>query len=277
MARAQDANEKAKRRYFHPVSGVKPTVVGALVLIVAIAARQQLGSSTALVVLVGVIIGVFGIARLAMSASKPSDQQMDSWLHAALAEAERDAHRKLGFDPLTSGARDANTVRQAPLTIFGPIIWTTNGIPNADLVWKVGNDKLARFAVYRVTVILLTQSQLGSYSCDYNFLRNVRLNEQTDEYAYVDVVSVSTRETATNYTLPTGMKLSTAEQFRLSVSSGESIAVTISSGELKRITGTDRLPDSGAEAAIATIRRMLRDKKGTPGQPAAAQGGSWPT
>ena len=261
MPKTQDSQEKAKRSYFRPLAGRKPAIIGAVVIVLALALGSQLGGASMIVLLVGLAVAAFGVLRIAMTSSKPTDEQMDEWLRAALQQAERDAHQKLGFEPQGSGPRDRNTVRANPTTVYGPIMWVTRGIPNDDLVGKAGKDKLARFGVYRITVILLTDSQLGAYSCDFNFLKNVRLNEQTDEYHYVDVVSVSTRETATNYTLKTGTKLTVAEEFRVSVSSGESVSVMISSADLKEITGAERLPDSGAEQAIRAIRGMLRDKK----------------
>jgi hypothetical protein len=117
-----------------------------------------------------------------------------------------------------------------------------------------------RFGVYRVTIIQLTDRLLGAFSCDYDFVRDVALNEETEEH-YQDIVGVSTQELASSYTLPIGVKLTYAQQFRISVTSGEAIEVVIGADKLRKATGDDELPDTGAEKAVSVIRAMLRDKK----------------
>jgi hypothetical protein len=122
-----------------------------------------------------------------------------------------------------------------------------------------------------MVIIRLTDRHLGAYVCDYNFVRNVVLNEQTTEYHYHDVVSVTTREDSYPYDhLRTGEKLTTRQGFSLSVASGESISVAVEAALIRQITGAEGIPDSGAERAVATIRAMLRDRKGSSYSLAAA-------
>jgi hypothetical protein len=147
-----------------------------------------------------------------------------------------------------------------PVMFTGPILWTTMGIPNQDLLWKKGKDDVVRFAVYRVTVIQLAEHLLGLYTCDFNFLKNVPLNESTDEYHYNDIASVGTREISTSYKLPSGKSLVHAQAFLLSIVSGDKVEVTIGAEKLQQLTG-GTIPTTDAESAIQVIRSMLREKK----------------
>ena len=149
--------------------------------------------------------------------------------------------------------------------ITGPILWSIYGVDDKDLVWREGKDEIVRFGVYRVSVVHFTDRHLGAYACDYNFLKDVVLNETTDEYHYQDVVSVSTKELATSYTLPSRQKLTSAKMFRISVSSGEAIEIVVGLSELDDDWGELKLPGTETDRAIASIRSMLRDKKGGPG------------
>ena len=185
--------------------------------------------------------------------SKPTDRQIDQWLQESIVKLREKSLKRLNLDE--------SEIIADPLVIRGPILWKTIGIDNGDLVWKIGSDDTVRFGIYKVTIIQLTDRHLGAYACDYNFIRDVALNERTDEYHYKDVVSVTTQEQASSYTLPTGVKLITAQEFRLSVSGGESINVIIGSSQISKITGSNQIPETGAEKAISVIRAMLRQKK----------------
>lgn len=98
---------------------------------------------------------------------------------------------------------------------------------------KIGKDKMVRFTTYRVIVIHLEDYRMGIYCCDYNFLRNVALNEECLEYHYQDVVSVTTKEESSCYILPTGQKFTRMKMFRISVSSEESVGLAVGSSEYR--------------------------------------------
>jgi hypothetical protein len=182
----------------------------------------------------------------------PGDAEVDQWFREDVERITQQSLIKVGLD--------VRQLVREPLPITGPILWDTNGIPRKDLMWKKGKDGLIRFAINQVTVIHLSYQLLAAYSCDFNFLKNVTLNEETDEYHYRDIVSVSTQEDSTSYTLPSGISMVHSQAFRISVSSGESIKVVIDAKKLGEITkGT--IPTTSAEKAVQVIRAMLREKK----------------
>ncbi|MCP4164903.1 MAG: hypothetical protein GY759_03290 [Chloroflexi bacterium] len=260
--RKQSKQEKALRGYFAGKKrgrGLIVLVIGAFLAFIAWTDDSfQFGIEDAapLLFVAGVGLGLLGLLMLMVSASRgaPSDSKIDAWFDESMERLKKESLSKLNLseDQLTSN----------PLLVRGPILWSTNGVPDEDLRWRTGKDDVTRFAIYRVSIIQLTEQLMAAYSCDYNFLRAVALNEETDEYHYQDVVGVSTREDTTSYTLPSGTKLAHAQWFRVSVTSGESIEVLVEADKLYKMTKSERLPETGAEQAVATIRTMLRSKKG---------------
>jgi hypothetical protein len=186
---------------------------------------------------------------------KPTGQQIDVWLQEDLVSIEEDALTyKLDL------VRDQ--LKRDPLVIYGPLYWETYGIPDEELVYvKESPTNVLRFSCYRVVVVFLTESRVATYSCNFNFLRNARVGEKTVEYLYQDIVSVSTEEMSTNYSLPAGKTLQRAKVFRLAVASGDTIEVVVNSPQLKDILeGTLNLEDQ--DKNVQVIREMLRTKKG---------------
>jgi hypothetical protein len=213
------------------------------------------GRSTPLL-LFGLILLLVGIIKLLTRKKSPlTDEDIDAHFQKDIKAIEKIAMKKLGLD------KDLLIQnREEPLTLKGPILWSTTGIDDRDLMWKKGKDGIVRFSVNRVTVIYFSKHLLAAYACDYNFIKAVTLNETTSEYFYKDIVSVSTSETSTSYVLPNGVKLKQSQEFRLSITNGEAIKVFIDSGKLSQMTDGD-IPTEEAERAVQMIRTILRDKR----------------
>lgn len=206
---------------------------------------------------VGVGIVLFGVLwgeiALGQKASLPSDHQIDRWLEDDLSELSKHALRKLDLLPelLTN---------KEPLRVLGPILWSTPGVSDKDLLWKKGRDEYVRFSVYSVVMIYTAEHLLAAYECDFNMLKNVMLNENTYEFHYQDIVSVTTHETSTSYTLPNNEKMVVGQEFKVSVP-GESINVIVDSQALFKITKGDMYHKDEVEKTVQRLRSLLRDKK----------------
>ena len=259
--REQTKQEKALRRYFkgRKVRGALVlTGLGAIVAAGAIFGVNEAGlEEDVALIAIAVGLGMLGLGLLfilrAALRRLPSDKRVSQWFEQGIERLTKESLAKLSL-------AESELVADA-LVIRGPILWSTPGVADQDLVWRLGKDDELRFGVYRVTIIQLTDRLMGAYSCDYSFIRDVALNEETEEYHYQDVVGVSTQELASSYTLPTGVKLTHAQQFRISVTSGEAIEVVIGAEKLRKVTRKEKMPETGAERAVSVIRAMLRDKK----------------
>lgn len=248
--------DEEKRKQLRKYFSKPPTGIAVVLLVVGILAALIGIVSDACTLLGGVVIAIAGGVLLYYSrsaAAGPTDVQVDEWLEADIRALTPKALIK-------SGLTEQELVGD-PLVVRGPIYWETTGVPKTDLVYKKGKDGVARFGVFDVSIIFLTDQRLTAYRCDFNFMKNVGLNEATTEYFYQDVVSVSTREISTSYTLPNNQKLVSAQAFSVQVPSGDAIKVVVSASKLEELTGA-QMPPTGADNAVSVIRTMLRSKKG---------------
>jgi len=200
----------------------------------------------------------------------PADNQVDSWLKEDLHNILERGLLKLGLDKqdLIESAEWSDvldTKAQNPMMIYGPLLTTKTTIPEQENVYTIGKDGGLRFACYEVMLVALTQSRIATYTCHYNFMRNSIVQESAKEFLYRDVVSVSTEETMSNYTFPSGKSLSVRRQFKLAVASGDNIIVSIASPEIREKLGAESLL-SDHDESVRAIREMLRSKKDTPTQ-----------
>jgi hypothetical protein len=195
------------------------------------------------------------LSALGKSISRPGDRTIDKWFEEDLQQIHEAALKKLGLTD------DLLGVKKEPLRAIGPILWPVSGVPDKDLLWKKGRDDLIRFAVNEVVMIYTAEHLLAAYGCYFDSIKNVTLNEETYEFHYQDIVSVATSETSTSYTLPNKEKLVHAQEFKVSVSSGESIDVVIDSPKLYDITKGDILYKGEVDKTVNRLRSLLRDKK----------------
>lgn len=216
-----------------------------------------------LLVFIGIVLGLIGgiafISALIRRSSQPNDRQIDQWFEEDLKEISKHALQKLDLSSELLAGKE-------PLRVIGPVLWPTSGVPNSDLLWKKGSDDYVRFSVYKVVLIYTAEHLLAAYSCDFNMLKNVLLNEDTYEFHYRDIVSVTTHEASTSYTLPNNEKMVVGQEFRVSVP-GESINVIIDSQTLFKITKGDVFYKNEVEKTVQRLRNLLRDKKQSASQP----------
>ena len=191
---------------------------------------------------------------LAAAFPQPADQAVDQWLVDGLARLK---HHSL--DRLSLTAEECDQAEVPP--IRAPVPRPKKGLVPEDVVWRVGSDGKARFGVYDTSYLWFTQRHLAIFRCDYDLIRDVTANEETYEFYYQDIVSVTTREKSSSVTLRTGDKLTLSREFRIAVANDKYFLITFDLAELKQLTGAETLPDSGSEKAIRAIRKMLQERK----------------
>jgi hypothetical protein len=258
MSKRKESNrEKSLRKYFKDSPEKRKYLPSFLLIIIGIMLMFsvfQINTEFAFIPIAAVAFGGIMMTREFIRRA-PSDSQVDKWLDEGIENLKKESLTKLSLVEEELKAEDG------PLIVRGPIPWITDGVPEKDLVWKIGKDGIPRFGVYRISIIQLTENLLGAYSCDYNFIKNEPLNEETDEYHYRDIVTVSTKEIASPYTLSNGKTVKSVEAFRVSVTNGEAIEVIINANNLNEMIGSEKIPEYGAQKAVRTIKAMLRDKK----------------
>lgn len=223
---------------------------------------------------------------------KPSGRELDEYLAQDLAEIEERSLRELGltaedletdhqeWDPvkaLGNGQGPKRLEKKRPILVYGPAPFSG---------FAVGDDKIWRFRRYEVMVICPTHHHLALFRAELDMLTGGLYHQETQEYQYTHVVSVST------VTLPpsnqalkeadegaggNAKKKGTAKkdddgqvrfartvlkQFELGVSSGRSSQVTIGISDANNPANEAHMHDSGIQQIISSVRRVLRDKKG---------------
>lgn len=274
----QTDREFALRKYFEIVT--KPAITtpaflaagGILLAIICLAEYYQQGDSGAdnttaivLLLIVGLTIAVVGgiqmgsiqarySAALHAIQPQPSDSEVDTIFQESLDKLLQHSKNILS---LFGSDREFSE----PLVIEVPTLTSTYGVPPEDLKWQKGKDGTLRFSIHNFIVIYLTERHLAAYTCDFNFIRDVPLNESTREYHYQDIISVATYEWSEALNEPTGQKHSNAQIFRLAIASGENIEVRIERGQLRQMTKEEDVPTIGLDQTVKTIRAMVREKK----------------
>jgi hypothetical protein len=170
----------------------------------------------------------------------------------------------------------SETIRD-PVVIVGPRFRNLGG---AQFGFRRGRDGVARFTPLHVTVVNFTEHQLMTYQCALDLATGKPLNEQSEEFFYADVVSVSLRSDAFTYNLSevdshilaranrlaqsavNGMiQVADAELFRLTTAGGTAIEVMLKDPVLIEQLGGGEVATQQADDAVQAIRRVLRDKK----------------
>ncbi len=206
-------------------------------------------------IVAGVFVLVIAIAIYSSAKSRydarPTDDQMDSWREEDMATLRTHALDKFGFDE--------DDVVGDPVFVTG---LKFGNVAGARWRHRVGQDGVVRYTPIATTCIDLGEHQLLCFGCVYDLTTGKPLNEETDEYFYRDVVSVSTKSKSqtVNFQEET-IQLTAAETFELTTSGGTSVSVVLSDPAFVKKLGGSQLWDSRAEKAVKAIRKMLREKK----------------
>ncbi|HEX3525831.1 MAG TPA: hypothetical protein VH988_02085 [Thermoanaerobaculia bacterium] len=267
----QNFQEEALRKYFARIERGKrlPGLIliglGSLLLVTLMSTIDATGINLSWSNWLGLLLIILGIVQIAgveilyfirtrEAQPKPPDSQVQQWLDEGTRSVILHSRFALNLAEEESSISD-------PLVIITPRLNTAGRSDQDWTLWKLGDDGQLRFGYYKMIVIRLTERHLGAYVCDYDFVRDVALNEATHELHYCDIVSVFTQEQSDPYNLPTGKKLRTQQEFVLSVASGETIRVSVDTAQIRQITGVEAPPELGAESAVAQIRSALRGYK----------------
>lgn len=269
--------EKLVRRYFHPIpprpgySEAKKIALGAGSLLVIALVFSLFASALFSRIFLGFFFGICtaltGLKavkrfwqdranfrrQLRLAFPRPTDQEVDMWFEDALARLRNHSLEKLGLTE-----EECSDVELPP--IRSPLLALKAGLAPQDVrAWATGDDGVARFGVYEIIYIWLAETHIGIFRCDYNFIRDVHLNDETHTPEYHHILFVSTREVSSSVALPTGESLSYGQEFQIELTSGRAFRFPIHSSGLRRLTGAEIIPDSGAERAVRALQTKIRD------------------
>jgi hypothetical protein len=145
------------------------------------------------------------------------------------------------------------------VSVFGPAFGAT-----ATQAARKGSDGIIRFNPIRFAVLGFCEHQLLAYLGIMDMVTGNVLAEDSEEYFYRDVVALAVKTDSVEFTHGGVLhQLNDTETFVLTTSGGTSIRVPLRSLRLATLLGGGEMPTTQAEKAIATVRTMLRQKKGS--------------
>ena len=186
---------------------------------------------------------------------QPSDSEFDDWLAQGIERIK--AHSLVKLDLVAENCADVDLD-----PIVGPVVTYRDGVAPEDLVSKIGRDGIPRFGVYQVTFLWLAKEHLGIFHCVYDFIRDAVLNDEALDFFYRDIISVSTCERSSSVTLPTGLSLTSVEEFRISVANDRYFSAQVRVEKRKELTKEEDSVPEGCEKAVRVLRAKLRTVKG---------------
>jgi len=226
-------NHERNKKYFKqssPRAGIVLIIVGIILTLIL--------SQTA-AILIGLLGVAGGIAVLYFTfAGKPTDADIDSDAASAIADVQKRALSKLGLD--------ADEVRLIdPVVVHG---YYYKNIASGVQV-KQGKDRVFRSSNYEGIVLFFSEHQLHAYKFQFSLVTPQESREQTDEYFYKDIVSVSTQsETFQVRDIKNIQQQVNFEEFKLTTTGGTSITSSIrDEGSVSRV--------------ISGARSLIREKK----------------
>lgn len=215
-------------------------------------------------VLIGIVCLGLGIYLYSENQkNKVTDEEFDRIKDKAYGLLDDVAYSKLGLDK-------SDTVREN-LFIKGPRYYDGG----ANLVFKEGEDKVIRYSLHNIIILVFTKKYLAMYQCALDLQTGNRLNEVTEEFFYKDIVSVGTQVksstllkegTSFNYIAGNSKKQISVSQevawesFELRNAGSGSIEVPIKSSEILKQMG-GKFEENELDKVVNSIRAILRDKK----------------
>ena len=115
---------------------------------------------------------------------RPNADLMQYWIIEDIKKVVKPAAKELLSIP--SSIPDENYI-----IIPYPIYWEQSSIPeNAILRADVGGSFI--YSAYKIQILVVAESFLSLYTCEYNWLENEILNQQTQEFFFEDISSINT-------------------------------------------------------------------------------------
>jgi hypothetical protein len=203
------------------------------------------------------------VRRYAAAEPKPSDAEMDAWLDADIAGiAVRVADRVMLNTDLTIQGGDLAHPAQA-------IVGLPDVAVRAPLKVRRGKDNLLRANSYEVMIVFLTDELFCSYHCQLDFHTGEVTLDQTTEWHYRDIVSV----TSSSRPMPAPLVAMLRQQdrefakdrpleqiFTLSNTIGDTLSVGTGFSGTADFTGEIAWPN---DRTLRVIRRTVRDRHTT--------------
>lgn len=193
---------------------------------------------------------------------RPTEEQMNNWLVEDLNEViKKTAIDKLRLNVSTLELKNF-------LIVPYPVYWKEPGLAEESILKRTSETGTTSYSAWNVQVVALTKNYISYYTCSYDWLNNLIINERTNEFFYDDISSVKNdmeiierkfvdKEYVDDDGNPTAADKLTAAVFRVTNMSTDSLDVITNIAEM----GHSQNLIVNLEKAVQALRIILRKRR----------------
>jgi len=193
---------------------------------------------------------------------RPTEEQMNNWLIEDLNEViKKTAIDKLRLNVSTLELKNF-------LIVPYPVYWKEPALAEESILKRATETGTTAYSAWNVQVIALTKNYISYYTCTYDWLNNLIINERTNEFFYDDISSVKNdmeiierkfidKEYVDDEGNPTAADKLTATVFRVTNMSTDSLDVITNIAEM----GHSQNLIVNLEKAVQALRIILRKRR----------------
>ncbi len=212
-----------------------------------------------------------------------SDEEMDKLINEDLQQIESKAIKLLDFEE--------ESLLTEPVTLISTPNILESRSNGCEQKMKIGDDEYIRYTPIDVTILYPTANMVACYSTTWDMLTGKAINENTDEYFYQDITSVSMKQESVQMSesdvnkineeneiskkvkeellkrikkLPNKfdkLVLSGVQQIAISTSGGNNVKIFLKNSEIEEMAGFRSKDVAEMEKGIQKLRKLIRDKK----------------
>jgi len=194
--------------------------------------------------------------------ARPSEEQMNNWLIEDLNQVIKEiAIKKLRLNTSTLELKNF-------LIVPYPVYWNEPGLKEETILKKTTGNETISYSIWNVQVIALTKNYISYFTCTYDWVNNLVINERTNEFFYDDISSVKNdikiierylkdKEYVDEDGKPTAPDKLTATVFKVTNMSTDSLKVITNIAEMKQSPNLV----VNLEKAVQALRIILRKRR----------------
>ncbi len=262
-------------------SKVFTCIFGALIVVVG--AFLAYKTPHTLIGYIAMLYGLILIAGRFFHYSFLTDDEMDKYINEDMQQIEANAVKLLDFEEESLITKPVFLV-SAPN--FLDAAWS-----GSDRKIKIGSDEIIRYSPINVAILYPCKDMVATYQACWDLLTGKALNENTEEFFYKDITSVSMKTMSTQISksdiekinrnhkvtkkihdellkrakkLPNEYEklvISGQQMMVMSTSGGNSVEVFLKNSDIDEIAGFKTRDIGEMERGIQNLRKLIREKK----------------
>ena len=262
-------------------SKVFTCIIAWVVLIVG--AGLAFGTPNMLIGYATILFAIVLIVGNFFSMSSIGDDEMDKYINEDMQQIESNAVKLLDFEE--------ESLLTKPVFLVSSPNFLDAACVGSDRKMKIGDDEIIRYSPINVAILYPCKKMVATYQAKWDLLTGKALNENTDEFFYKDITSVSMKAESVQLSkadiekikgdneiiikihdelmkrakkLPNEYEklvVSGQQMMRMSTSGGNNVEVFLKNSEIDEIAGFKTRDTAEMEKGIQNLRKLIREKK----------------